>query len=493
MKIREDQKTEFKQSWMESNLKSVCAFANTDGGKLYVGLDDNGNVIGIQNSKARIEDIPNIIRSKMDLLVSLIARNEDGKDYLEIIVPKMEHPVFIDGRVYIRVGLINQLVEGSNLIEFLLRKGAGAWDAVIEPNVSIDDLDEESFKILLDGGIMNKRLTEYDRKLSRRELLEKMSLMRDGKLTRAAVLLFHPHPEYFYGGAHIKLGYFDENNSLRYQDELYGSLLSLAKKAEELLVLKYFYATIDYKGFVRAETLPYPREAVREGILNALMHNNYMIAQPIAIRVSPKEMWITNRCLFPSGWTEETLFNTHESKQLNPNIAVGFFRAGLVERFGSGIQKIVDYCKENGNPRPQYLIQPDMLTLKIESRPENIELALGHRPSIIDCGTNTGVVGVAPGNEGVAPGNEGVNLGSEGVPSEPEIKKNKPFIRRKSILQLIKETDSITTSTLSKVLSCSDATIERDLTWLRKNGYIIRNGSDKSGRWLIIKELKKDE
>lgn len=486
MIMREDQNIEFKQSWSDLNLKSICAFANTDGGRLYVGIDDNGNIVGIQNAKARIEDIPNTIRNKLGLLVSLIARNENGKDYLEIIVPKMEQPVFFDGKVYIRVGSTNQLIEGNNLIEFILRKSTATWDAVVEPNVSIDDLDENSFRILLDDGIRNKRLTEYDRNLSRKELLEKMSLLKNGKLTRAAILLFHPHPEYFFGGAHIKLGYFNEKNQLRYQDELYGSLLSLAKKAEEILVLKYFYATIDYDGFVRVETLPYPREAVREGIFNALMHNNYMSDQPIAIRVSPYEMRITNRCVFPSGWTEDTLFSVHDSKQLNPNIAVGFFRAGLVERFGSGIQKIVDFCKENGNPRPQYLIQPDIITLIMKSRPENIELALGHKKEANNDGVN-------PENEGVNREDDGVNREDDGVCPETESKLSRLLIRRKSILQLIKETDNITASTLSKVLSCSDATIERDISWLRKNGYIIRSGSDKSGRWLILKELGKNE
>lgn len=113
-----------------------------------------------------------------------------------------------------------------------------------------------------------------------------------------------------------------------------------------------------------------------------------------------------------------------------------------------------------------------MLTLKMESRPENIELALGYRKESQNRGTNLK--------------NEGVNL-------ENEIKQNKSFIRRKSILCLVKEADNITTSTLSTALSCSEAIIERDISWLRKNGYIIRNGSDKSGRWLILKGLGEDE
>ena len=489
MTIREDQNIEFKQSWNDLNLKSICAFANTDGGRLYVGVDDNGNIVGIQNAKARIEDIPNTIRNKLGILVSLIARNEGGKDFLEIIVPKMEHPVFFDGKIYIRVGSTNQLVEGNNLIEFILRKSTATWDAVVEPNVSIDDLDENSFRILLDDGIRNKRLMEYDRNLTRRELLEKMSLIKNGKLTRAAILLFHPHPEYFFGGAHIKLGYFNEKNQLRYQDELYGSLLSLAKQAEELLVLKYFYATIEYDGLVRVETLPYPREAVREGILNALMHNNYMSDQPIAIRVSPYEMRITNRCVFPSGWTEETLFSVHDSRQLNPNIAVGFFRAGLVERFGSGIQKIVDFCKENGNPRPHYLIQPDMITLIMASRAKNIELALGHKLQ------NDDVNGSINLKDGSLNGRLYDTDGSLNFnPSEKKERNSESrysvLQRKKLILSELKEKPESTVENMISALSIPERTIYRDIDWLKEHGYLERFGSKKSGSWHVIKELE---
>lgn len=463
MNDKEGQISEFKLIWNDNAYKTACAFANTDGGKFYIGYDDKGNLVGLRRVKEDVENLPNSIRSKLGLLVSIYAGTENGKDYLEVTVSQMEQPVFYDGKIYIRVGSTNQLLEGDALVSFIIRKSRNSWDGFAEPNVSIDELDEESFRMLLYDGIRNKRLTEYDRNLTRRELLEKMSLIKNGKLTRAAVLLFHPHPEYFFGGAHVKLGYFDENNHLRYQDELYGSLLSLAKKTEELLVLKYFYATIDYDGLVRVETLPYPREAIREGILNALMHNNYMSDQPIAIRVSPYEMWISNKCVFPDGWTEETLFSVHESKQLNPNIAAGFFRAGLVERFGSGIQKIVDFCKENGNLKPTYNIQPDMITLKIKSRPENIELALGG------------------------------DHGGENKVATPQITVVSVKQRRMNLLESMKSNPASTVSGLSNMTGIPVRTIDRDIAWLKENGYLKREGSDRSGTWIVLKELGKDE
>ncbi|MDY4611951.1 MAG: putative DNA binding domain-containing protein [Sphaerochaetaceae bacterium] len=462
--MKENQTTEFKSKLNDKCFRTCCAFANTDGGKLYLGYDDDGNLTGLVDTKDSITDLPNTLRNKLDLYVSIYACSQDGKDYVEITIPKVDHPIFYEGKIYVRVGSTNQLLEGNDLIEFILRKSKGSWDDVTVDAVSLDDLDEESFRIFRTEGLKNKRISEEDAGLDQVKLLEKMSLIRNGKLTRATVLLFYSHPEYFFSGAHIKLGYFNDDGLLRYQDELYGSLLSLAKKIEEILVLKYMYATIDYDGLTRVETLPYAREAIREGILNALMHNNYMSAQPIAIRVSPRELRISNMCIFPSGWTEKTLFSIHESRQLNPNVAAGFFRAGMVERFGSGIRKILDFSKTNGNPKPSYTIYPEMITLNMPSRPENIKLALNND------GTVNGTV------------NDTVN-------GTVKAKIDKLSEREKQILNILERNQHVTLSEISAVIGVSRRTVNRDIIKLKAEELLTREGSDKQGRWTIIKEV----
>lgn len=243
--MKESQEIEFKLKLNEQCLKTCCAFANTNGGTLFLGYDDNGNLLGIRDTNDTIADLPNTLRNKLNLYTSVYSLSKDGKDYVKVIVPKVDYPIFYEGKIYIRVGSTNQLLEGNELIEFILRKSKTSWDDVTVDTVQIEDLDEESFKIFKREGIKNNRILPTDAQLDRKQLLEKMSLLRNGKLTRAAVLLFHPHPEYFFPGAHIKLGYFNDRGILRYQDELYGSLITLSQRAEELLVLKYMYATID--------------------------------------------------------------------------------------------------------------------------------------------------------------------------------------------------------------------------------------------------------
>lgn len=465
--MKENQTTEFKLKMNENCLKTCCAFANTEGGKLYIGYDDDGKLIGIQDINSSIEDLPNIIRNRLNLYVSIIASQKEGKDFIEIAIPKVDYPVFYEGKIFVRIGSTNQLLEGNDLIEFILRKSKNSWDDVTVDTVTIEELDEESFRIFRKEGRKNKRIPQDDISIGREQLLEKMSLVRNGKPTRAAVLLFHPHPEYFFPGAHVKLGYFNSRNILKYQDELYGSLIVLAKRIEEILIVKYLYATIEYKGVTRIETLPYAQEAIREGILNALMHNNYMSAQPISIRISPQELWISNMCIFPSGWTKETLFSVHESRQLNPNIAVGFFRAGMVERFGSGIRKIIDSSKDNGNPLPNYVIYSDMITLKMSSRIENTKLALMHELEE----------------------NGNLNVPESGNLNVPE--KTLSKIQKDILVNLI-EHERITSLELASKLGVSKKTILRQLTILKENNLIERQGSKRNGKWKTVAGNEKE-
>ena len=82
--MQENYNTEFKQSWRDEYLKTLCAFANTHGGILYVGKDDDGNVVGLDNDKKTLEDLPNKIRSKLGILADVQHHKTDGKDYLSI-------------------------------------------------------------------------------------------------------------------------------------------------------------------------------------------------------------------------------------------------------------------------------------------------------------------------------------------------------------------------------------------------------------------------
>ena len=353
----ENQNIEFKESWRDEYLKWICGFANAQGGKLYIGIDDDGNVVGVKNAKKLMEDIPNKVRDTMGIVVDVELSETEGKDVVVISVPVHEYPVNYRGEYHYRSGSTKQLLQGTALTRFLLKKTGKTWDSVPIENVTEEDLDKESFDIFKREAIRSGRMSEDDLRLSRKQLLESLNLYDDGKLKRAAILLFHRNPEKWITGSWVKIGYFLNDADIRYQDEIHGS--------------------ISYDNITRIEHYPYPKDAVREAIFNALIHQDFSAGIPIQISVYSDKLYISNDCVFPDTWTAETLMQKHRSLPHNPDIANTFFRAGFIESWGRGIEKICTLCKNYGIPEPEYTVHAGDIMLKfravarIENHTEN--------------------------------------------------------------------------------------------------------------------------
>ena len=82
MNLQESQTVEFKESWRDEYLKTVCAFANTDGGVFYIGINDKGEVVGVDNAKKLMEDLPNKVMNAFVVTVDIQAEEENGKQYI---------------------------------------------------------------------------------------------------------------------------------------------------------------------------------------------------------------------------------------------------------------------------------------------------------------------------------------------------------------------------------------------------------------------------
>ena len=180
------------------------------------------------------------------------------------------------------------------------------WDVATVSNISVSDLDKESFDIFKREALRSGRMTKEDLNISNEELLEKLDLTVDGKLKRAGALCFYRYPEKVIGGCYVKIGKF-EGSELLYQDEVRGSLLIMADRVIDLIYLKYLKAAISYYKDTRVETYPFAREAVREAVFNALIHCNWADNVPIQIRIEEDIMFISNCSMLPFGWTAETL------------------------------------------------------------------------------------------------------------------------------------------------------------------------------------------
>ena len=188
--MAENQNVEYKESWRDEYLKWVCGFANAQGGKIYIGIDDEGNVVGVKNIKKLMEDIPNKIQTGLGIVADVNRYTKDGLDYLEIQVRPSSFPISYHGEFHYRSGSTKQQLTGIALSEFIMRKTGVRWEDVTVDDISVDDLDEESFKIFRREAIRSRRMTREELDISNEELLSKLRLMTNGKLKRSAVLLF---------------------------------------------------------------------------------------------------------------------------------------------------------------------------------------------------------------------------------------------------------------------------------------------------------------
>ncbi len=361
--MSENQNIEWKQSWRDEYLKWVCGFANAQGGKIYIGIDDNGNVVGLKESKKLLEEIPNKITTTMGIVADINLLNKNGLDYIEIVVSPNQYPVSYKGEYHYRSGSTKQQLVGVALNQFLLKKIGMTWESVTLPNININELRNDSFDIFREQALKSKRMDIEDLKVENRLLMDNLNLLSDTSITRAGLLLFHHKPEKYIPGCFVKIAYFKSDSEILYQDEVHGSLLEQADKVVDLIYTKYLKGIISYENITRVENYAYPKEAVREAILNALAHKDYSKFTPIQIRVYDDKLMIANDCIFPNDWTLEDLMKPHKSRPLNPLIANAFFRAGFIESWGRGIQKISDSCIEAGNKQPEYNIKREDFTI----------------------------------------------------------------------------------------------------------------------------------
>lgn len=353
----ENQNIEWKESWRDEYLKWICGFANARGGKIIIGKNDNGEIVGVAKAKRLMEDIPNKIQTQLGIICDVDLKNEDGKDFIEIDVKPYDVLISYQGKYYYRSGSTKQELKGNVLNNLLLKKAGKTWDDVIEPRANLKDIDHSAIEALKKGATASKRLPFIAEEKNIEQILDNLLLLEDGNLKRSAVLLFGKNPCRFFINAFVKIGRFGQtDDDLRFQEVIEGNAFQLADKVLEVLDRKFFVSPISYKGLQRVESWEYPYEAIREVILNAIVHRDYMGA-PIQISVYDDKLIVWNEGSLPDDLTIEDLKRKHSSRPHNPILASAFFKGGLIEAWGRGTIKIINECKNAGLPEP--LIEND--------------------------------------------------------------------------------------------------------------------------------------
>jgi len=450
--MAEKQNIEWKAIWKDDYLAWICGFANAQGGKLYIGMDDDGNVIGLQNTHKLLEDLPNKIRDAMGIIVNINLKQENNNDYIEIEVPTYPIAISCKGIYYYRSGSTNQKLNGPELETFILRRHGVSWDNMPLPTFTMDDIDDGVVKRFKKWAAKKGRIDKDVLDEPKDILMEKLHLTNSGYLTNAAMLLFCNDPEKWQLGAYTKIGYFESDSDLLYQDEIHGSLLDQIDRIVELVQLKYMKAKITYEGMQRIERYFVPEAALREALLNALCHSNHALGIPVQISVYEDKLYIANSGHLPENWTIDNLMTKHASKPFNPNIAHVFYLAGFIESWGRGVEKICNTCREDGVPQPEYTINPEDIMIKFTAPEDRL-------------------VRIAPTKV-----TEKVTVRVTEKVTENE----------EQLIALLFVDPAYTYQELANKLNISRKTVSERIRSLKEKKVIERIGSDKKGYWKII-------
>ena len=326
-----------------------------------------------------------------------------------------------------------------------MRKRGATWDNLPLPAFSLDDVDDSVVEHFKQWATKKGRIDKNVLDEPKDVLMEKLHLTNGNYLTNAAMLLFAKDPEKWQLGAYVKIGFFENDADLLYQDEIHGSILEQIDKTIELVYLKYMKAKISYEGMQRIERYFIPEEALREALLNALCHKQYQSGVPIQISVYDDRMYIANCGCLPENWTLENLMRKHASSPYNPNIAHVFYLAGFIESWGRGIEKICSACKKDGVPQPVYTINPGDIMIEFKA-PEDRVIRLDR---VTDKVTD------------------------------------KVTDDERTLLSLLIEDPGYTMPQLSNKMGISRKTVAQKMKKLKEKDIIERIGSDRKGYWKI--------
>ena len=473
----ESQNIEWKRSWRDEHLKWICGFANAQGGILEIGKDDRGEVVGVREVLRLLEEIPNKAQSLLGIVVDVNLKSESGREYLEVVVESHPNPVSYKGEYHYRSGSTKQVLGGAALSRFLLERYGRTWDDVPWPGVGLSDLDDRTIDRFRRSAVDSERLAPEVLDEPVDSLIENLSLREGGYLKRAAVLLFHPSPHQSVPDAYVKIGYF-RGSELLFQDVVEGDLFTQVDKTMDLLYSKYTRALVSYDGVYRVETFPVPREAMREAVINAVIHRDYASPTTIQIRVHDDRISIWNAAHLAPGWATEQLADELSSRPHNPRVAYAFFRAGMIEAWGRGIRRIVDACREADNPTPTWRLEAGGNGLWVRFQFSAAYVAADSAARGIGT-TRKGAEG--SGSFGQHP--ENIQKTSRKHPEEADIRQS----LADRIVAFLRENPSASRRELVERLEgATEGRVKYQLNKLKQSGELRRVGPDKGGRWVVV-------
>jgi ATP-dependent DNA helicase RecG len=352
--LKESEAVELKEQFNDSALKTLGAFVNTKGGSLFVGVKNDSTLLSGGISDQAQQDVVSKTMQVLGINPVVTLHEHDGNDFLEVKVRPRRPPVSVRGKYYQRVGNTTREVTGEALRRLFLE--GESWDAVTDERYSLENIDSDEVMNFAQAARREGRIAADMEQGNMQQILERLNLIMQGRLTNGAILLFGKEPQRYFHNAVVKIGRFRDETTIVADRTVTGNLFRQARETEEqiksLIGRRY---EIPDDSFQRRDVWQYPLPAIREALLNALIHRSYFkMNVKIQIKIFDNSLRIFNPGKLPNGLEIEDLKKPHSSYPRNELLADTFYRAGLIEEWGSGIQRIIGALNEEKLPEPEF-------------------------------------------------------------------------------------------------------------------------------------------
>jgi ATP-dependent DNA helicase RecG len=359
----EGERLEFKAGHTTPELvaKTVCAFLNKSGGTLLLGIGAKGQILGIPSADSDARRL----KSELPKLISppalwTVERVRVGtNDVLFVEVPEgQDKPYVAGGAIFFRRGASDvpaKRDEIGRLIESRV-EASQRWERQLAIGTDAKDLNDRVILETMRLAIKAQRWQGAVDDIS--GFLHSMGLTARGGITNAAVLLYGKAPSRMLPQARVRLLVLPEGKTGdRYLvDKLFEKCLLLtAKELQEALAVQVGGVASQFsRSWQRTDRPIYPVMALREGVMNSLVHRDYTLGGSVTISVQPESLRISNPGGLPAELTPADLKQNHPSLPRNPDVAHVCFLHGLIEKIGRGTQRIVEECQRAQLREPKW-------------------------------------------------------------------------------------------------------------------------------------------
>ncbi len=363
----ESETVEFKKSTAQLPRagETLCAFLNGEGGVVLIGVSPDGRIVGQEVADRTQQEIARMLarfEPPAPIESRIVAVPESGRSVIVLRAPQTADtlPFTYDGRPYQRLGTTTSRMPQERYEALLLERAHARrrWENQPAVGVGLADLDHEEILRTRDAAIRRRRISAGT-STDVADILDRLGLRRDGAITQAAQMLYGTRflPDYPQGM--LKMGRFRGTKITgdildNRQEHLHA--FAIVREGMAFLDRTLPLAARFPKGeILREDRLPVPPEALREILLNAVMHRDY--SDPggyVAIAVFDDRIEIRSVGRLPRGITPESLSGPHRSIQRNPLIAEAFHRTGAVEVWGRGTNRVIEECERHGVEPPTF-------------------------------------------------------------------------------------------------------------------------------------------